>query len=85
MFFPNQYLLHEFSQNSKSSELPKEEVPGASYVKKILDFWINQGSFLCIFIKGGCLDVQGWISMYILMVLSFSTKFIKNSHQNLPI
>ena len=36
MFFPNQDLLYEFSQ--KSSELAKEEVPGASYFKKILDF-----------------------------------------------
>ena len=39
MFFPNQDLLHESSQ--KSSESAKEEVPGANYFKKILDFWKN--------------------------------------------
>ena len=77
MFFPNQDLLHEFSQ--KSSELAKEEVPGASNFKKILDFWMNHyepGQSFMQFIKVGCLDVQGWIGMYILMVLSFATKFI---------
>ena len=86
MFFPNQDLLREFSQ--KSSELAKAEDPGASYFKKILDFWMNHyksGQLFMQFIKGACLDVQWWIGMYILMVLSFSTKFIKNSHQNLPI
>ena len=85
MFFPNQDLLHEFSQ--KSSELAKEGVPGANYFKKVLDFWKNHyksGKLFMQFIKGGRLDVQGWIGMYILMMLSFSTKFIKNSHQNLP-
>ena len=35
MFFPNQDLLHEFSQ--KSSESAKEEVPGANYFNPILD------------------------------------------------
>ena len=88
MFFPNQDLLHESAQ--KNSELAKEEVPGASYFKKILYFWMNhyksgQLYKVGIFIKGGFLDVQGWIGMYIVMVLYFSTKFIKNSHQNLPI
>ena len=86
MFFPNQDLLHEFSQ--KSSELAKKEVIGASYFKKILDFWMNHyksGQLFIPFIKGVCLDVQGWICMYILMVLPFSMKLIKNSHQNLPI
>ena len=34
------------------------------------------------FIKGGCLDVQGWIGIYILMVPSISMKFIKNRDQN---
>ena len=29
--------------------------------------------------------LKGWTSMYALMVLSLSMKFIKNSHQNLPI
>ena len=28
---------------------------------------------------------QGWTDMYTLMVLSLSTKFIENSHQNLPV
>ena len=39
MFYPKQDLLHEFSQ--KSSELANQEVPGANYCKKILDFWKN--------------------------------------------
>ena len=78
--------LHYFSQ--KSSESAKEEVPGANYFKKILDFRKNHyksGQLFMEFIKGGCLEVQGCIGMYILMVPSFSTKFIKNNHQNLPI
>ena len=59
MFFPNQGLLHEISQ--KSSELAREEVPGASYFKKILDFWMNRYKSRQLsmqFIKGGCLDVH---------------------------
>ena len=28
---------------------------------------------------------QGWTGMYTLVVPSLSTKFIKNSHQNLPV
>ena len=76
-----------FWNRQKSRKLAKEEVPGAGYFKKILDFWMNHksGQLFVQFIKSGCLDVQGWIGMYILMVLSFSTKFIKNSHQNLPV
>ena len=60
MFFPNQDLLHESSQ--KSSESAKDEVPGANYFKKILDFWKNHyksGQLFMEFIKGGCLDVIG--------------------------
>ena len=60
MFFPNQDLLHEFSQ--KSSESAKEEVSGANYFKKILDFWKNHcksGQLFMELIKGGCLDVIG--------------------------
>ena len=30
-------------------------------------------------------DCQGWTGMYTLVVPSLSTKFIKNSHQNLPV
>ena len=55
MFFPNQDLLHEFSQNSKSCELAKEEVPGASYFNKMLDFWMNHyksGQLFVHFCKG---------------------------------
>ena len=37
------------------------------------------------FIKGGCLDVQGWIGMYTLVVPSSFTNLIKNSDQNLPV
>ena len=29
--------------------------------------------------------LQGWIGMYTSVVPSLSTKFIKNSHQNLPV
>ena len=31
------------------------------------------------------LEYQGWTGMYTLVVPSLSTKFIKNSHQNLPV
>ena len=39
MFFQTKICHTSFSP--KSSELAKEEVPGASYFKKILDFWMN--------------------------------------------
>ena len=58
MFFPNQDLLHEFSQ--KNSESAKQEVPGANYFKKILDFWKNHhksGQLFMEFIK-----VDAWTS-----------------------
>ena len=31
------------------------------------------------------LRIQEWTGMYTLVVPSLSTKFIKNSHQNLPV
>ena len=60
MFFPNQDLLHESSQ--KSSESAKDEVPGANYFKKILDFWKNHyksRQLFMEFVKGGCLASLG--------------------------
>ena len=41
--------------------------------------------FLCRTFNSPFFKAQGWTGMYILVVPSLSTKFIKNSHQNLPV
>ena len=65
-----------------------ENTPECVYTKSCTEFREHSLQSFSDFVKIGVSlhqILQGWTGMYTLVVPSLSTKFIKSSHQNLPV
>ena len=60
-----------------------ESNENAKHFEKIKRLTFKADKCKSLYINHG--KEQGWTGMYTLVVPSLSTKFIKNSHQNLPV